>query len=107
MATLTDPTSSASQAPLGSNQPGRPARSLERAFKLAGGVGVLCYAAGYIIASIHSQQWSIGNLTLLDARYVGSGLCFFLLLASTFVYAYYSGHYFFGQSGDSFPAPHS
>jgi hypothetical protein len=103
MATLADPITSISQAAKRSHKRHRPGRSLEEALKLVASVGALCYAAGYIIASVNSQQWAIGNLSLLNARYVGVGLCFFLLLALTLVSTHYSSHWSLSQDGKILP----
>lgn len=77
--------------------------SLAEILKLIGGFGAICYAAGFIIASINSQEYAFGGLTLLSVRYVSVGLCFFLLLALSMLSTYYSGRFVLVLKGRFFP----
>jgi hypothetical protein len=48
-------------------------------------IAAISYTVGYTITSMHFQKYHIHNPTLIHARYLSVGVCFFFILAVTFV----------------------
>jgi hypothetical protein len=72
-------------------------RSVKNTLTLVGGLGIVCYALGYVTVSSNLQSWGIYELPLLSSRYISVGVCLLLFLAMAVVPPYYFFIQLFGD----------